>query len=239
MPRIIRLDTLQQFAAINLSADQGAKPGKLKIPNAVLVQIKWQLQDGKAAFNNLYGIVGAGFTPTATIANLLMTQMTSGAPWSALAPFLATTTSFAGVILRDVRDVDLPFVPSSNAAVPGTGAGGELPDEVAAAVTLKTANVGPANRGRIYVPGFAITALAAGNVIAPGCVTALSNWVDNFRNIWTANQMTLALGLRERVAYTSDKTGAPFPARPAQAKPVTQAICRDNHWDTQRRRGLK
>jgi hypothetical protein len=69
-------------------------------------------------------------------------------------------------------------------------------------------------------------------------VTSVQNWANGIPAIFTTNGLTLALGLPARSAYTGT-TGTPHPARVAATLPVTSLLVRDNHWDSQRRRGLK
>ena len=235
---LIRADQLQQLAAINLLFDPGAIGGPIIVPSAVQCHIVWTLTNGKTARNVLYGIVAAAFAPTPTIAEAIRAGLTTGANWTALAAFLSTTGSLSSVQLRDVRGANFPLVPSTGAAVPGTSASPALPDEVAACITLRTSRTGPGGRGRTYIPNFATNALGTGGVIAPTAVTAITGFANLISTVLTTNGLQWALGLPARAAYTGS-TGTAHPARVATALPLTAAVCRDNHWDSQRRRGLK
>lgn len=235
---IILLDNIQQLAAINLLVDPGHIAGPVVIPNAVKVMPVWSLTNGKTARNVLYVTVAPGFVPTATIAETIRAAMSSGALWTAVAAFIAPTTTLTRVELQDVRTANNPAVASTGTAVPGTAATGAMPDEVALCVTLRTARTGQANRGRMYIPGFAAGAMAAGGVVAPSLVSAARSWVANFGGIFSAQTMTWVIGQPARAAYTG-KTGTQHPARSARTEPVINVEVRDNHWDSQRRRGLK
>jgi hypothetical protein len=95
-------------------------------------------------------------------------------------------------------------------------------------------------RGRYYIPGFASNAVGAGGVIAAACVTAINNWAGNVANSGLSAIIgPQVLGLPARAAYTSPITGRNFPARNAQTVALTGVQMKDNHWDSQRRRGLK
>ena len=237
--RVLDISKLQTFTAVNLLSDPGAIPGKVQIPNAAQIVLTWTLADGKSGHNVLYGRYIPPFAGTAAQATAILAALGSGAQWTAYAAFLATTTSLFNVTIRDVNTIDQPIISATTGAAPGASASPEMPDEVAAVVTLRTGKVGPGNRGRIYLPGFATNALATGNVIAPATVTALGNWAQTIKTAFAAQGYTLALGQRERAAYTSPITGANFPHRPAAAPDITALVVRDNHWDSQRRRGLR
>lgn len=114
-----------------------------------------------------------------------------------------------------------------------------MPDESAIVITLRTAVRGRSGRGRIYIPGWAAVAMAAGGIVSPGVVAALQGWATNglFAAINT-NVGAPVLGLPLRDEYTSPK-GTFHPQRPATTVPIIQYLVRNNTWDTQRRRGLK
>lgn len=237
--RVVRLDSLSQFAAVNLLSDLGAVSGKIIIPSCVQVHIIWTLTDGKTARNVLGLRVASNYTPTPTSADLIRAQLVTGANWSTYASFLAPGTVLTRVDLRDMRAVDQPFVSSTGAAAPGVSTGTALPSEVAAVVTLRTNLTGPGNRGRVYLPGFATNALGAGDVIASGAMTAIAGFVTNITNGMAAAPGEWVLMQKPRAGYTSPITGTVFPARAAGTISLASKIVRDNHWDSQRRRGLK
>lgn len=239
MPRIVNLANYPSFQAINLLVDPGADPGKIKIPNGCRFIISWNLTDGKQAHNVLGMAVSAGFTPTAVLAEQARVALTSGTNWTGLAGFLAPGTQLTAVTLRDLRDFDLPLVPSTGAPVSGTSAGTALPSEVAAVITLRTAKVGPGNRGRVYIPGWATNAIGTGDTIAAGAVTALNFFCTNISNAISSIGGDWSLTQPHRLAYTSPKTGVDFDERQPNMAHITSATTRDNHWDSQRRRGLK
>jgi hypothetical protein len=240
MPRVIRLDGVQQFAAIELLVDPGHIAGPVVIPNACRVRLNWNLTDGKVAHNVLYAAWTGTPALSQTVAQAIFAAISTGANWSALAVFLAPTTFLAGVTLQDVRTATGIEINSTGGAVAGGSASPAMPDEIAVAVTLKTANRGPSGRGRFFVPGFATNTIAAGNVIAAAAVTALTTWANTTLNgaiVGNLGQMVLALPARN--GYTSLATGRIFPPRAAGSVPLTQLLCRDNHFDSQRRRGLR
>jgi len=240
--RFIRLDQVQQFAAINVLSDPGAIAGPRFVPQCADILLHFAAADAKAVNVVLTGRYAGAFAGSVAQANSIMTSLTTGAAWTALNAHLAPTTSFANVLIRDIGIVGGGGVQivSTNAAVPGTSSGTALPSEVAAVVTKMTALSGPQHRGRMYMPCWASTALGAGDVINAAAVTALQNWAtQNVGSALAAAGYTHVLAQLARAAYTSPITGRQFPARAATSINITSLAVRDNHWDSQRRRGLK
>jgi hypothetical protein len=235
-----RLDAVQQFAAVNLTLDPGYLPGPKIIPNCCMVRLNWNLTDGKVAHNVLYGSYTGTPALTNAIAQTLFAALLVPSEWATLAAFLASTASLASVTLLDVRSIVATEFQSTGAAMPGTSVGTALPDEVAAVMTWRTAVRGRSGRGRSFCPGWASNAGGAGGVMAAAAVTALQNWMSN--RVYGAINSTIGqpvLGLPARAGYTSPVTGRVFPARAATTVAITGGAVRDNHWDTQRRRGLR
>ncbi len=238
--RLIDLASVQQFQAINLLSDPGHIGGPVVIPSAVRVSILYTAANSKSVRNVLCMTVPSAFQPTVTIANSMFTALTTGASFGPFAGFIAPSWSIAGVELLDIRSPTGIPVRSTSTAVPGTSTGIALPGEVAAVVTLHTNSRGRSGRGRMFVPGWASNALGAGDVIAAAAVTALANWAGtNVTGMFTAAGGTWVLALPARAAYVSPVTGTSHPARDAGSLPITGLVVRDNHWDSQRRRGLK
>lgn len=236
--RFVNLANVQQFAAINLTADPGYDRSDHRIPNCADIVLVWTTGSGKVARNVLHGSYTGGFAGTQAQCNGILSGLTAGTNWTNLAAFLAPTTALSFVSIRDRNVEHAPIISSNGAGHPGTSAGTEMPDEVAAVITLRTAFTGPAHRGRIYVPGWSTTALATGNVIAAAAVTALGVWGSIISGVLTANGYQFCIGHAHRNAYTSD-TGTHHDERPAGTVPIQSTEIHDNHWDTVRRRGLK
>jgi hypothetical protein len=238
MARILALDSLQQFAAVKLQFDPGSIGGPKVIPNAAEIVLYWAQGSGKLAHNVLVGRYSGTFAGTTGQANGILTGLNSGAQWSALAAFLATSTGLSAVSIRDLNQPNQPIIMSTAGGAAGTSVSTELPNEVAAVVTTRTAFTGPANRGRLYVPGFASNAIGTGNVIAAATVTALNNWASIIAGVLSAQGYIWSIGHQARQAYTGS-SGTEHPARIAGTVPITTVAVRDNHWDSQRRRGLR
>jgi hypothetical protein len=238
MPRYVALDNLHQFAAVKLQFDAGSIGGPKIIPSAAEISLVWVQGSGKIAHNVWTGRYSGTFAGTAAQANGILAGLTGNSQWTALASFLAPAVGLSGVTIRDLGQPNQPIISSTNPGFAGTSSGTELPNEVSAVITTRTAFTGPANRGRVYVPGFASNALGAGNVIAAGAVTALQNWATIIAGALSSQGYIWCIGHQARAAYTGS-SGTQHPARVAGTVPITTVSVRDNHWDSQRRRGLK
>jgi hypothetical protein len=238
MPRYINLANVQQFTAVQLTSDPGYIGGPEVIQGVARIYLHWALGDGKAALNVLHGRYTGTFAGTPTQATAMLTALTSGTQWTALASFLAPTMALNQVWIQDVGVAQQPIIVSTTGGSNGTSTGTELPNEVALVITLRTGGIGRENRGRMFIPGWATTSLATGNVVAAAAVTALQNWAGNISGILSAQGYQWGIGHRARAAYTGI-TGTEHPAREAGLVPIQTVLVRDNHWDSQRRRGLR
>lgn len=235
---LIRLDTLEPFQAVNLLSDPGHISGPVVIPNCMAVILKWGTQGGKGAVNVCHARYTGSFPGTVAMADAIRTSIGSSLTSSNLLTFMNTNSSFFAVDLRDLSQANQPVVSGTAAATIGTSTGTAMPDEVAACLTLRTAKSGISNRGRIYIPNLASNALAAGNVIAAACVTALGTFGTAIRTAINNQGVFMVIAQPARNQYVGS-TGTVHPARSAQTTDVTQVILRDNHFDSQRRRGLR
>lgn len=238
MSPIVRLENVQQFTAINVLSDPGHIGGPVVVPQCAQIVITWALTNGKFGNNVLYGRYSGGFAGTVAQANSIMTALSTGAQWTALAAFMGTLGGLFAVKIRNVSSPNQAIITSTNANVPGTTTGTALPDETAAVITLRTAFTGPQNRGRMYIPNWATNAIGTSGIIAPAAVTALQNWANTIPTALSAQGYTWVIGQPARAAYTGT-TGTEHPARAATSQAITSQVVRDNHWDTNRRRGLK
>lgn len=236
--RVLRLDNLQQFTAVELQLDGGAIGGPKVIPQCVEICFKWAMSDGKGATNVLHASYSGPFAGTQAQANSILTALTTGAQWTALAGFLAPTGAFGTVTIQDLNSAGNAIISSTVAGKNGTSTGTALPDETAFVLTFRAAKVGRENRGRLYIPIWASNALGTGGTVAAGAVTAAANWGGIIAGAFSAQGYVLGIGHQARQQYTGS-TGTVHPARAAGVVPIVTVEARDNHWDSQRRRGLK
>lgn len=204
----------------------------LVVPSAVQVRLHWTL-NGVDCYNVLGGSVAGGFAASQAIANTLGTAILGRFTTSGLAALCATTTSLISVGLRDIRTANQPEFVSVAAAVPGSGAGNPVPNQLAAVVTLRTALAGRSYRGRAYFGGFIVGENTAAGAIVAGLNTALVAFVTNIQTDLAASAITLGVISRP---FAGDAGPPVHPARAGVVTPVTGIIARDTKWDTQRRR---
>lgn len=191
----------------------------LVIPGSVQVRLHWTM-NGADAFNVLGGSVGGGFANSQAIANALDGAVKGHLTSSGLAALLATTTALVSVGIRDIRAANEVEFVGTGAAVPGTGAGNPLPNEVAATVTLRTAKAGKSFRGRMYLGGFIVGENTAAGQISAGLNAAMVSFVEGVQGDMAAQGITLAILSKKLLTNT----------------PVTAVLTRDTLWDSQRRR---
>jgi hypothetical protein len=201
------------------------------------VSVVYTLPNGKLARNNTHARVQPAFQATTGVANPLMNALVTA--WNAvggLGSQCPATTTLTRVELRDLREANLPLVESTVTAVPGTDTGIALASQLAFVITLRTAKSGRAFRGRVYIPGFAVVAQAAGTMATQACADACHAFVVALQAAENAQLMTMGVAQPQRDAYNSPVTGAPIPARDATIQDVTGIVIRDLFFDTQRRR---
>jgi hypothetical protein len=238
MPRFIALDQLQQFTAVELLSDPGHIGGPMVIQNCAQIVFHWTLTGGKSGANVFAGRYTGAFAGTVAQANAIMTAITTGAPAATLFGHFATTAGISSVTIRDLGVANSAIISSTTPGQPSTGVGNAMPNEVALVVTKRTAATGPANRGRIYIPGWVVGSVAADNTAIAAVVTDLQAWANTLQNAFNASGYQMTIAQPARAAYTGS-TGTQHPARAANQVTVQSLQVRDNHFDSQRRRGLK
>lgn len=237
--RVFDITHLQQFTAINVLSDPGHIGGPVVLGNAVRVMPLWQLPDGKLARNVVGGIKGSFTVASSAVAEAIRAAWIANANWAPMIARMAPSVSFVGIEIQDLQQAGNPIFRSTGTAIAGTSAGIALPDEVALVLTLRTARVGRQWRGRLYQPGWTSTDLGSGGVAATAAINALTGYAGCVIAGLAAGGLTWGLIKPARQAYTSPTTGVSYPARAASIEPIVTTTVRDNHWDTQRRRGLK
>lgn len=216
--------------------DGGRIKGSIIIPNAIEVDMLWNLASGKAVKNVLGGQVAGGFTATAAIAQAVYAAMIASGQWTAWAAFVHSTAQFAGIALRDLRTGNNPVVQSTGGATSGTGAGSAMAPGTALVITLRTLFAGRGFRGRVYLPGLDSTVLVAGTgAIAAAANTAAANFITELQTALTASAITLSIKQPARQNYLG-RGGRNIPARAANIQNVTSIVARGTALTSQRRR---
>ena len=216
--------------------DLGRIAGPIVIPNAIEVDLVWNLTSGKQVKNVLHGQVAAGFNATAAVAQAIYAAIIASASWTAWKPFVNANASFAAVSLRDLRTPNMPVVTSTGAATVGTGVASALPPGASLVISERTAQAGRGFRGRIYLPGLdsSLLTAATGAASAAGN-TAAVNFITAVQTALTASAITLSIANPARQAYIGRK-GRNIPARVAGIINVTSLVARLTALTSQRRR---
>ena len=224
--RGVRLDTGPVYCVL-------AMVKHLVIPETVESMIDIAVAS-KATSVVIHHLIPAQTAVNATLAEALFASLKT--LWSTnLATHCAPSATFTGVRMRDLRGPGLALVSSTGAPASGTAPTGEaLPRQIAACLTVRTNRAGKSFRGRMYWTGFAEQANAADNHIATTTKTALDTFAANF--IAAANVSGLIFGVAHRPTAYDEVSGLPISPGLGFTTPATQVICRDNVWDTQRRR---
>jgi hypothetical protein len=223
-----------------MAKDPGRQPGAFTVVNCVEMRLLWNIQNGKIVHNVLHGRVAGGFAPSVAIAQAIYAAIIASAQWTAYRPYVNSAVSFAGVDLRDKRNLNAGLFQSSGGATAGTGAAVSLPPSAAICVTLRTSLAGQAYRGRVFLPGIDSAAdVSATGAILAAANTAALNFVTAVQTAMGTNGLTLCIMQPPRIAYTGAKTGTLHPARLGQTADVVGIATRSTTFRSQRRRSLR
>jgi hypothetical protein len=223
--------------------DPGHIPGPVFIPSVAAIRLVWQLPNGKFAHNILHGRYVTAPTVDQAWINSLFSAITAALSSSGHNSSLHTLTLLAQVGYRNLAQQS-PGVGygewlSSGTAAAGTATGDALPANVAFVVSLKTGLSLQANRGRVYLPGFAESANSATGTAGTGVGDKAVAFVQAVSAALGAagRLLTLCIAHPARKEYEST-TGAIHPARPAGAVDVTSIVKLNDVWDSTRLRSL-
>jgi hypothetical protein len=214
----------------------GYIPGPLVIPQCLEVRLKWTLPNDRLATNVLHAFLDTGATIPTGLADTLFAGISTSGAFTALAVYLSDATLFTSIDVKDLRVAGGTISESTGVAVAGTDTTNALPEEVALAVTLRTAFSGRAFRGRTYLAGFGTAAIDATGHAVTGLVTAAQGFMQDVSDQMFAAGTALVVAQRGHAAYTSPFTGNTVPAENAGVQFVTSISVRDNLFDSQRRR---
>jgi len=208
-------------------------PHHLVIADAVEINHRVQVAGRETSIVNFAQIpVGTAVTPT--LATDVYNSM--GALWdSTIGVHCPPGTTYHRVELRDIRSSGLPLVASSGIPHEGTDTVTEnLPRQIAAVLTLRTGRAGRRFRGRAYWCGFSEGANGPDNLITATAKSALNSFATGY--MAATNVSGLQLAVAHRPTAFDEITGEPISPGLGFLTIVTQVECRDNIWDTQRRR---
>lgn len=195
------------------------------IPNTVRTNIIWNREGVPTAINALHWIVPPSFvvngTATSAFNSVVTTAAAAAGGSGSLAAWLHQDWQIAGVSMRDLRIPNQPEF-TANATYTGAATGSGIPSANAVVVTLRTALAGRSFRGRVYVPGWGSNAVSSTGNISTTAQDIAEEFVTEINN--GANALSMDLAVASRTLLESNE--------------VTSIDCRDNQWDTQRRRNV-
>lgn len=197
----------------------------IPVPTVAQAQIFGRI-DAQTTINNLYFVSeGPPITP-----GQLATLALGLADWysSTVLTFLSSAFAFERVHVRDLTTQAGFVAEDSNGAGPGGAGGAFVPNNVAPAISFRSAFAGRSGRGRNYIPGTP-QSVVAGNTMAPG-------WMAD---LVAAYQQLLPSGSLKPVGWSwvvvsRFTLNAPRPA--GVAFPVQTVLFTDTTVDSQRRR---
>lgn len=146
---------------------------ELPVPQAALVQCLGQV-DAQLTINTLHFVNSGGVTE-----QNLTTLTNDVRDWfiNSLAPLLSQDWSTQRVIGIDLSSLTGPRV-EAGFTFPGGTAGEAAPNNVAACVSLRTAQRGRSGRGRNFVPGIPNTAVTLNTLDTPFITSLLTVYGD-------------------------------------------------------------
>jgi hypothetical protein len=206
-----------------------------QVPNVIEILWTTGLPNGKTGTCKVHGHYTVAPGDMQALANSLATAWSTA--WGTnLAPLMHTATALQGLFVRDMTSATLPIYAGNLTAVPGTGTGNALPLENAIAVTENILGRGKGAKGRFFLGGFVVGEDTAVGGITPAAKTAIDAFGLQIFNAIKAQNLLPCVAKVHRQEYIT-LTGATIPERLATFTEVTSYVCRDLHWDTQRRRG--
>jgi hypothetical protein len=208
--------------------------GPVVIPACAEIKLKWH--DGQKTFMNvLHGAHVSGASIPASDPETVFAAIKAAASTTTWLTHIAPAVTLIGVSIKNLAVANEPEMPSTGAAVAGTGVGQPLALSSALVVTLKTAKSGQAYRGRVYLGGMVAAALAdAFNFTTQVGGDAVA-FVTGVNGALTTAGYPLVVAQRA-LASGTHTDGSPWAARPAGTQPVTSVSIVNPRADTQRRR---
>lgn len=192
----------------------------LVINNTVQVRLIWQQGSIDSAVNVLHGIKD---DPLGTIDQARADGVATNICNAMLTRPRGNINQNWRLVRVGIRDLDQPnnpeFVGVPTTAYSGTSVAELLPLNVAACVTLRTAKAGASYRGRVYLSGWTEGSSNQG-VMSTTAVSDATAIVDGMHEGLDASGFTMSVASRVLGVST----------------PITSWVCRDQRWDTQRRR---
>jgi hypothetical protein len=194
------------------------------------------LANQKTAHCSFYGKNSGSFIASSAAASAMFTQIATHLT-NRFANTMNGQAKFAAVTVRDMSNkTNAEFRSTQTAITPGVGATG-LPQDMAIVLTAEVVERGRGAKGRLYLPGWATSALGPNGTIQDTVVAAVTAFGGDLLLELNAVALGAAVPKYHRQEYTG-LTGALHAERTAHMADVLAYTCQNNEWDTQRRRGF-
>lgn len=207
----------------------------LVIPQTFQTRFIFAGEGGLTSWNVVtHSVIPDGSPVDVNLANAIL-QGVAGLWNTTIGTFCATTTTFAGLRVRDLRSANLAEIPSSVGGASGTaGAGDNLPLNIASCFTVRTGRAGRQFRGRSFWAGYTEDANGANGRMAAAFVTQAEAFAAGL--ITAHNKLGTQLGVAHRPTVFDPTTGLPIAPGLGFTTPAILVELRDDRWDSQRRR---
>lgn len=194
----------------------------LVVPDAVRVNLIWTMGGVDHMVNVLHYNVGGVIAIGQATADDLAADVLAAYNASNLSTYQANDFVLNRITVRDLRQANQPEF-SADVNSGGVSAGDPLPLATSLVVTLRTNLAGRRYRGRTYLGGWSEDANGSLGQALPGAVTAAEAFMTDMMshsvltNTWNLGVLSTVLN---------------------EIRNVTSVACRDNIWDSQRRRAV-
>ena len=218
----------------------------LVVPDGAQLRLLWAINN-QLAVNVLAAHITGAVTFNQSLADTLGSAI-KGAFTAQLATHMGAGTQLVRVGIRDVRSVGQTEFRDTGAAVAGTGVGDNMPGEVAAVMTLRTAGSGKSFRGRCYLSGWTEAENTSAGLQSTAVGTSGIAFLQGVNTALSGSGMELGVMTRPQedvrlVETTTHQDGTTTVrtlshqvAKDGAVRKVTSIENRTIFWESQRRR---
>lgn len=210
--------------------------GNLPVLNGVELKMVWTFSGVPQALNILHFNNAQGATITQSVANQVDTAVKSALTSSGHLASLHTGTALARCDIRSMTSNTDPWFLGAGAPVAGTSTGDPLPAATALVVTSVTGLRGRSFMGRTYLWGWAEGVNDAAGGVTVAAANAAAQFLTSVRTALAGQTPSFTQAILSR--WTTPPGGVVTERNPPILTTVVQNLCKDQRWDTQRRRAI-
>ena len=210
--------------------------GPIVIPNCAMVAVIYTIA-GMTIKNIYHGALTAAGPLNPNIAETIFSAIKASAGVTAWLALMSTELELTGVEVKDLRAPNNPTIPSTGAAIAGSGTGTPISAGSAIVVTLATQFSGRGFFGRSFLCGLTSSLLTDARHATQATGNAAVAHVTAINSAMTASGLPMVVAQRLLLASTNPSAPPPYNSnRPAGTLPVTAIRVTDLRLDSQRRR---